>query len=275
MHGPAHSRLPNRYREPNYSADDGYTKPPSSRSPEEARQLWDEVFKNAENYYRGQRAPDPDVLASNTAWKTVELYYRKTPTGKLVKRNPSGELQVGATADGEKVYFDEQPEVMDEPGNVTWLGKVVELAWIDAKGNLRIQRFRDPGLPDLAWNHTTKTLMTFPTAHVPAICDPSLVGLEEQAKMLGRWAQGREAKCHVPIQIQSLKVAPVGVADTLVYRSDKFDGKRNPHPDLKGAQEYVHQFNDDVFVEESAGKPPEAILISGGRLDVEERGIIH
>jgi hypothetical protein len=65
------------------------------------------------------------------------------------------------------------------------------------------------------------------------------------------------------------------VADTIVYRSDKFDGKRNPHPDLKGASEYVHQFDEDVFVEGSETTPPDAILVSGGKIDVKPGGIVH
>ncbi len=120
--------------------------------------------------------------------------------------------------------------------------------------------------------------MFFPTTTTPQQCDPNLQGLEVEAKMLSTWAKGREAKCHVPVPLPDVMVVPVGVADTLVYRSDKFDGPRNPHPDQQGSQEYVHQFDDDVFVEESkfsATKPPAAVLISGGRLDVEAAGIVH
>lgn len=264
-----------RFRQPNFSADDGYSPPPGKNAPEEARRLWDEAFRNAERYYKSQRAPDPRTIASNTAWKTVNLYWKPESNGQLRRRNPQAELQVGATADGEPVYFGEEPEKIGSPGKTTWLGKAIEVAWIDQDGNLRIQRFREPGLPDFAWNDRTKTLMMFPTTEVPEICDPDLRGLEAEAKMIGVWAKGRKAKCKVPVKVDNFLVVPVGVADTLVYRSDKFDGKRNPHPDLRGAKEYVHQFDDDVFVEESGGKPPEAILISGGRLDVEPGGIVH
>lgn len=274
MYRRSFTRLPNRHWEPNYSADTGYSKPPGNSAPAEARALWNEAYQSAETYYKGQRAPDPHVIASNTAWKTLNLYWRKTPLGKIIQRNPS-QIQMGKVRGGEKVYFGEAAEPIEGPGKTTQLGKFLEVAWIDENGVLHVQRFKEPGLPDLVWNDRTKTLMAFPTTEVPDVCTPNLEGLGREAKMLSEWAEGRKAKCQVPMRVDNYLVMPVGVADTLVYRSDKFDGKRNPHPDLKGAKEYVHQFDDDVFIEETGSKPPDAILISGGRLDVERRGIIH
>ena len=190
------------------------------------------------------------------------------------KKNPD-EIRMGKTRGGEVVRFGDKAERVGSPGKTAGLAKFIEIAWIDARGVLHIQRFTEPGLPDLAWNDRTKVLMVFPTTEVPDVCHRNLQGLEREAKMISKWAKGRKAKCAIPMQVDDYLTTPLGVADTIVYRSDKFDGKRNPHPDLRGASEYVHQFDDDVFVEGSETSPPDAILVSGGKLDVKPGGIVH
>lgn len=272
--------VPQRYREPNFSADEGYSPPPSASAPADARRLWNDAFKAAEHYYAGQKAPDPKVLASNTAWKTLELEWNRGLLGKLTRKNPNGKIQIGKTRKGQAVHLGTPPRTAPNPGKTTRLGKVLEIAWIDMTNgpHLHVQRFQGPGLPDLVWNDQTKTLMFFPTADVPAELDTNLSDVKPQAKMFERWAMGRKPKGKKRFGTPAPTIIPVGPIDTVVYRSDKFSGKHNPHPDLEGSQEYVHQFDDGVFVEESAhpaGEPPAAVYIRGGRLDVEERGIVH
>lgn len=273
--------VPRRYRQPNYSADTGYSAPPGKNAPAEVRQAWQEAFEKAEAYYVSQHAPDPEVIASNTAWKTINLDWKPGGRGKLLRRNPQ-ELVLGKTHRGKVVHLGDAPRTAPSPGKVTRLGKVIEIAWVDPQRNgaphLHVQRFREPGLPDLAWNEELRTLMFFPNTEMPEELSRNLKGLESQTKMFKRWAKGRAPTGHSRVRTPATNIHPVGVADTLVYRSDKFSGKHNPHPDLSGSQEFVHQFDDDVFVEQSAsssGKPPGVVVIQGGKLDVKSAGIIH
>lgn len=275
--------VPPRLRQPNYSADDGYSQPPGKGAPEEVQQAWHEAYRKAEAYYRSQRAPDPDVLASNTAWKTILLDWNKGITGKFTrKRNPE-RIRVGKTRGGKVSYLGSAPHKAADASKHPRLGKVIEIAWVDpSRGEpfLHVQRFHEPGLPDLVWDDDKKVLMFFP--NVSPVGGPEsgdLSGLGKQSKVYKRWAKGRaprgKASRNVP---DDELVAPVGVADTIVYRSDKFDKSISHHPDLRGAKEYVHQFDDDVFVEQSRSfknNPPDVVNILGGRLDVLPGGIVH
>lgn len=267
--------VPQRFREPNYSADDGYSPPPGKDVPAHVRRTWQEAFDKAHTYYVSQRAPDPKTIASNTAWKTIELQYGRKSNRQRV--------EVGKTRKGKPVYLGSRSHKAPELPKTPRLGKVIEIAWLDASNGepyLHVQRFKEPGLPDLMWDDDKKILLFFPTSNPPqGIQSTDLRGLEKQAKVFRRWAKGRKPKGFARISTpDNVMVAPVGVADTIVYRSDKFSGKHNPHPDLRGSQEYVHQFDDDVFVEQAKSNfnvRPEVVNILGGRLDVEPGGIVH
>jgi hypothetical protein len=92
------------------------------------------------------------------------------------------------------------------------------------------------------------------------------------AKMFKRWAQ-REAHCRKEISVPMVRMTPIGRADTISYRSDKWH-EENPDPVLEDSGEYIHVHGEDVWVWQDADNP-NALMIRGGKLDVEERGIIH
>jgi hypothetical protein len=90
------------------------------------------------------------------------------------------------------------------------------------------------------------------------------------------WSK-RNADCAIEYRDPNALVVPVGIADTIAYRSDKWD-KKSSERDLEGSSEYVHQFDDGVFAEQNrrrGNEPPKVALIHGGKLDVEADGIIH
>jgi hypothetical protein len=250
----------NRRREPNYSADHGYSRPPAQGEP--LRPLWDEAFVAAKQYYTKARAPDPDVLSSNTAWKTVVLESNPEVAGKLRGAN------VGFGMQEHRVVF---------PPKATLLGKVLELCFVSHDGALVCQKFEAPGLPDLIWDNARKELFVVQVSARKTSCLPGTNGLGSQASMLKVWSK-RDAECTVEYDDPRVLVAPVGVADTIAYRSDKWN-KKNGEPDLIGSPEYVHQFDDGVFVEEprrrSSNSAPKLALIHGGKLDVEAGGIVN
>lgn len=262
--------------EPNRMANPETAAPmPDRAMPAPIRSIWDHAYDNARRYYRAQNAPDPDELSKHTAWRVLNVlgYERKGLRRKWVRTNPSSPV-VGETAKGQVVHLNSPPEEIPSPGQTTVLGKLVELAWIDGAGRLQVLRFTEPGLPDLVWNEELKTLMAFPGIGMSACLPPGQY--PAASKMLKRWAQ-RDAQCAREGGIPPYQVAPVGAADTIVYRSDKWH-ERNPHPDLKGSQEYLHMFGPGVFAEAAhanQGASPPAVLVQGGKLDVEERGIIH
>lgn len=84
-----------------------------------------------------------------------------------------------------------------------------------------------------------------------------------------------EPRCRHHLSVPSEPLDAYGVADTIVYRSDKWENQPNPDPDKRGSQEYLHQFGLDVAIEETPGNPPPAIMVRGGKLDVLEGGIAH
>jgi hypothetical protein len=96
--------------------------------------------------------------------------------------------------------------------------------------------------------------------------------MKKTANMFKRWAQ-RDPHCHKEIDVPMVRMNPLGRADTISYRSDKWHDE-NPDPRLEGSGEYIHVHGENVWVWQDGNKP-NALMIRGGKLDVEERGIVH
>jgi hypothetical protein len=191
-----------------------------------------------------------------------------------------------------------------QPGQVGKLGKLLEITFIDPAGRFRVQRFDEPGLPDLLWNDDLRALFAYPAMdpsthcipleHVDARAANRYSGfrnrgrvpdhLSDGVEIVERWHQ-RPARCYEVIDPPDEVVTVIGMADTVVYRSDKWEphgeptwneaGKFNDHPDLEGSQEYVHQYDIGVVLEESTGYPPETVVMHGGKLEAWKEGLVY
>jgi hypothetical protein len=224
----------------------------------DARRLWDAAYKNANAYYNETNSPKNEKTANKTAWKTVRLFF--VQDGKKWSRRAA----LPPVRQGPVTY-------VGNPGDVVDLGAILEYTFIDGDANLQIIRFADGDAPSLFWSERNRTLYVFPTAENESCRKPD--PWSSESVMFKRWAQ-REPQCERVLDVPEVDVQLLGNLDTIIYRSDKWHD-RNPDPSVAGSQEYIHQVGDGVGLWQSAGNPPAAIVMTGGCLDVEERGIIH
>ena len=265
---------PPRILRPNFRYSESNAPEIGSDAPADVRDVWQNAYVNAKDYYTSERAPSPDNLARNTAWKTVKMFWEQPSKGRFRMRNPNEPIVAGSVKGTTIGVGQERP--LTEPGKTTALCKLIELSWIAPDGSLQVQRFEQPGLPDVFWNKKSKILYMFPEVElVDGVCGSDVfLGLRDQFKMFRTWAK-RDPRCRYEIDVPLDPVIAVGVADTIVYRSDKWQKEPNPHPDKLGSQEYLHQFGLDVAVEEAQGDPPPTIQVRGGKLTVLEGGIAN
>ena len=222
----------------------------------DSRRFWDHVRGSANAYYKDQK------IADKTAWKTTRLFFRQARGG--YEWRPS--LPKPGRA---------QPSTyIGDVGDIVYLGALIEYTYIDGNAVLHVCRFPDDDPPSLYWSDQNKCLYVFPgtdtwngTCQRPDMWSP-------EAKTFRMWAQ-RDPRGARKIDIPETNVRLDGQMDTLVYRSDKWHDANHDQKTMKGSQEYIHQFGDGVGVWQGPGKVPSAIVVTGGCLDVEPRGIIH
>lgn len=227
--------------------------------PPEARQLWETTYRNAERYYK-----DAWDLAKMTAWRGVKMNYK--PTGALglggwVKRNP-----------GEGPASMELPD----PGPMIILGRTIEYVAIEEPPGLDVYRFpNDDDTPELLWSPEQQMLLVLPKTEITDERNPDMAGLGSSSKEFRMWAQ-KDPRGHARVKVPRVKLNPLGMADTIVYRSSKW--KPEQHGDPRGSQEYIHQFGDDVVVYTSptrGNQRPAVVAFKGGKMDVEAAGIVN
>lgn len=224
----------------------------------EAQAFWERVREEAYAYYSTAGAPKPEKVAAKTAWRAVRMHWEER-NGKWVRRR--SKLRRPAKT------------VVPDPGDLITLGKLLEYAWLDNDGVLNVRKWEEEP-PNLYWNHEQKALYSFPQVPEATVCEPITEDLAEVAAQFEMWAQ-RKPNCVHPFEIDAdIIMIPSGVGDSVAYRSDKWHIK-NSVPYLENSQEYFHQFSDGVWISQDDDTSPHAILMRGGKLDVEERGIIH
>lgn len=225
--------------------------------PPEARALWDNMARQSNEIY-GEHAAPHDI-PQKSAWRTVRMHW--TQQGRSwVQKSPPKEL----------------PFVLPSPEDVAWLGLLIEYVWITPDGEILKRVFEDEDPPDLWWSKEQKTLFSFPTTETAGPCLPIEADMKDQAEMFRRWAQ-RNAQCQLGFEVPKARMYWRGMGDSLSYRSDKWND-RNEERGLPGSKEYIHTHTDGVGVYEDTTnieKTPNIVVIRGGHLDVEERGIIH
>jgi hypothetical protein len=230
--------------------------PESSIRGKEAREFWQRSKSAAATYYMDEKT------ASRTAWRALRAFFRDD--GKaMVRRSPDDALLRRAKMPKAKV---------GEPGRLITLGVLLEYTFINPEASLVVRRFPDEDPPQLYWSHDQKVLWVFPGTGTEECRNPTKG--EPHVRDFKRWTQ-REAVCERMIDVPDVEVRLQGLADTVVYRSDKWHGRNEDQLAHSGSQEYIHQFGDGVGVWQDKGNPPSALAFMGGCLDMEERGIIH
>jgi hypothetical protein len=242
---------------------------PSNPSPDvlpvDARQFWDNMAAQSEHLY-GEHA-GPHEIPEKTAWRAVRMHWQKRGRQWVPRDQAVHEL----------------PFVLPSPEDVTWLGLLLEYYWITPQGELYKRSFEDDSNPneyqdppDLWWSPDYKTLFSFPLTETRGPCMPIEEDMSDQAEMFRRWAQ-RDAQCQLGFEVPLARMYWRGVGDSLSYRSDKWHD-RNEERGLPGSREYIHLHSDGVNVYEDTpnlDETPHVVVIRGGKLDVEERGIVH
>ncbi len=233
--------------------------------PSEARALWNDVSDQSWELYE-EHASQHDI-PEKTAWRAVRMQWEKQGGVWVPRRRPASQL----------------PFVLPSPEDVTWLGLLLDYTWITPEGELYKRSFEnedenpeDSDAPALWWSPDMKTLFSFPTTKTSGPCMPIDADMADQAAMYERFNQ-RDAQCQLGFEVDLARMYPRGMADSVSYRSDKWHD-RNEERGLPGSKEYIHLHGDEVWIYEDdpdLSQTPNVVVIRGGRLDVEERGIIH
>lgn len=231
---------------------------PSPRTlPEEARGEWGEAYRDAMKVYR------KDDLAARAAWRKVTLRWKQTGK-KTWSRCKNGVC-----------YWPETFDIPDPQMELVGLGVLVEYVFIDQRGKMHVREMDPDHPPILWWDDEIKALYAFPKQKYPECRYTEDFVSERAKKVFEKWTQ-RPPECFDAVGMPDVVVKPVGAADSLSYASDKWNDP-NPDPALRSAQQYIHEHWYDVWVwqDTRAGVEPNAIFITGGELDLHERGLIH
>ena len=224
--------------------------------PPQARALWDATYQNANSYYNG--AWD---LADMTAWRAVKMRY---PQGagnwRPRTRNPTAP-PISST-------------VVPDPGRMITLGRLLEYVVEENPPRIDVYRFKnDHRAPKVLWSPSQKMLLVLPQDHISTDMNADLEGLEDVQDLYADWSWGQDPRGFVTHPVDDYKINPLGMADTIVYRSGKGTEVRD---DPIGVQEYIHQFGDSVVAYQGPNtRRPKAIVFRGGDLDVKMPGIVN
>ncbi len=229
--------------------------PSPRRLPEDARAVYDEAYAKAMKQY------GDDETAKATAWRTVRLQWHK-----------SGKRNWNRCANGSCGW--PNPMVLPQPGDLVALGVLVEYAFVQRSGELETRKFEGQE-PTLYWDEKNKAMYAFPNAPYQA-CSLNSQPDSDSLETYERWHQ-RQASCFDEIEIPAATLKCMGPSDTVSYRSDKWHDK-NPDPRVRGSQEYIHHHYTDVWTYQDIDdkrRRPNVIYVTGGHLDLHERGLIH
>lgn len=230
---------------------------PSPRQlPPDARAQWDAAYEEAYAVY-GKRD-----LAERAAWRDVKLRWRQTGK-KTWQRCKNGVC-----------YWPEGGLLPMPKKDLISLGVLVEYVYIDKAGKLQVRTLDRNHPPILWWDDGRKMLYAFPKQPYPQECQPIPDSMWEAFELFRVWHQ-RDPQCKLAVPIPNVRVDAVGAADSLSYASDKWNDD-DPDPALRDAQEYIHNHWYDVWIWSDVSRGvPNAIVITGGELDLHPRGLIH
>ena len=239
--------------------------------PTDARARWEQVYADAMAAY-GRKE-----VAEATAWRTIRMSWRPDNRGRSWIRCTNNRC----------VKWPRPQQLPRPKSELVGLGVLIEYGYVDADGELQIVRANTDTPPMLYWDHVAKRLYAFPYAGY-GTCDaiPSTPPMQMAAKVYKMWAKGRKPQCATKVQAPKTRVFAAGVADTISYRSDKYDGPSELRIiDLRGvpmqdasmpnSTPYIHKHWHDVWTWVDDEDDPWVIMIEGGALDVHAKGIIH
>lgn len=231
--------------------------------PQHVRIVWKAFHDVALAHYTRTKAPDPEMEARNIGWRAVRLYLTQPGV-------------VGWYHNGYKVGWGHSEAIAD-PGTLPVLGKLMEITFLTREGGFGVIAFREPNLPDLAWDKKNKRLLCYPKLPRNVMRDKDIPRYEQEAaKMFETW-HSRPPGYGEIYNPGTIRVQTIGAVDCVTYRSDKWN-KANPNTELRGSAEYLHQDDLGIFVEVSNPRQPaqsDLIVVQGGKLDALAAGLIH
>lgn len=231
--------------------------------PPDLQDLWMDTYDVALAYYTA--APDGGFpkFAKGTAWHAVEWRMRQ-------QQNPP------------------QQQHLRRPEQLVVLAKMLEFVSVENAPQLTVVRFgpraKNPKLPenspvqiyhvpeepDLLWEHDKKYLLAIPGRDFEDLGACRIPDRKKRAYKTFKTFTKQKPLCEKDVDIPKYLLVPVGIADTVVYRSTKWTKDRNNIP---GAQEYIHQFGPAVMAETTSNA--DAFVFEGGKLDMIAAGIIN
>jgi len=226
--------------------------------PDSAKQLYDGAFEQAMTVYRDKG------IAESTAWRRTRMAWRE-----------GSQRTWEACSGGTCVPWPAAQKLPKPKSDLVGLGVLVEYGYIGKDGVLRVWATDPDQPPILWWDAGSKMLYAFPGTPYPACMLDRQYNTSGSTEQLYETWTKRKPVCGVTdMQIPAVKIHCVGAADTVSYRSDKWN-ERIDDPRAYGAQEYIHKHWHDVWTWMDNEKNPRAIMIEGGELDVHAKGIIH
>jgi len=226
-----------------------------NRLPAEAHALWKATYDNAKAYYK-----DAWDLAENTAWKAVKMAY----PDKGGQWYPASPFPVTPPTSMSR---------LPDPGEMVELARALEYVVLQSPPHLDVYRFPNTDeAPRLYWSPRHKMLLIAPHADLGPR-NPDMTGLHDAKRLYEDFNWNQQARGASVLALEDYDLIPLGMADSIVYRSGKGTQVRDSPP---GTQEYIHQFADGVVARQGPNEQhPKAITFQGGRLDVVEAGIIN
>lgn len=241
--------------------------PPADPDPSQlsgaAKSLWDGYYRAARNYFKESAYEDAEKAARKTAWKGL--------------RHASS---AGRVRSSFKSAFPSPPKTIKIKGDerLAELAPILGMTFFNNKGHLvEYGMAESPVLPRMGWDDATKTAYIFLKDDDASSCETIDSDMQDAANMFRRFTK-HEPKCQRTIKLPAsrLNLYYQGQMDTVVYRSDKWNA-RNPSVNMEGSQEYLHELWDGASIytnQKSPSDPITIIALHGGKLDVEERGMI-
>lgn len=227
--------------------------------PDQAKAVWGESFRDALGVYESEE------LAVKSAWREVRMKWQHDGA-ETWDRCKNGSC-----------YWPKDIKLKKPKTHPVSIGVLVEYVIMDKSGVLHVVRLNDVGLPPrLYWDDKLKACFAFPGMEYEA-CSLRPDEVDATAREVYEKWHKREAECFLDPEFPvGSKLVAVGAGDSLSYASDKWSDP-DPDPALASAQQYIHNHWYDVWVYQDApaGEMPSVVMITGGELDLHERGLIH
>lgn len=201
--------------------------------------------------FRFRQRPPEDFKKGSFRTKKIPEAGVSLVYGKLRKKNPSKPIRL------------KNPRTMPDPGPCANLGTLVEWKWEKGKKQKLWEEDDKDWL--FLWSPKYKAIVAIPDPEEKIKL--SRVMRDGGAARLFEIFASRAARETHEISISGHRLQKLGKAKHIVYRSDKWSGKK---------EDYIHDFKNGVNIYCGPSlKNPKVFLCFGGKLTCTERGLVN